>query len=141
MKKIKDTLNLPKTGFSMKANLAQKEPEMIKYWEEIKLYDLLQSKNKDGPNFLLHDGPPYANGPIHLGTTNNKVLKDIIIKFKQLQGFNSPYIPGWDCHGLPIELNVEEMILKGLGFKQIGRILTKLCLLIMRLIPSGRLVK
>ena len=71
----------------MKANLAQKEPEMIKYWEEIKLYDLLQSKNKDGPNFLLHDGPPYANGPIHLGTTNNKVLKDIIIKFKQLQGF------------------------------------------------------
>ncbi|MDC3026945.1 isoleucine--tRNA ligase [Gammaproteobacteria bacterium] len=110
MKKIKDTLNLPKTGFSMKANLAQKEPEMIKYWEEIKLYDLLQSKNKDGPNFLLHDGPPYANGPIHLGTTNNKVLKDIIIKFKQLQGFNSPYIPGWDCHGLPIELNVEKKI-------------------------------
>jgi len=106
----KDTLNLPKTGFSMKANLAQKEPEMIKYWEEIKLYDLLQSKNKDGPNFLLHDGPPYANGPIHLGTTNNKVLKDIIIKFKQLQGFNSPYIPGWDCHGLPIELNVEKKI-------------------------------
>ena len=110
MKKIKDTLNLPKTGFSMKANLAQKEPEMIKYWEEIKLYDLLQSKNKDGPNFLLHDGPPYAYGPIHLGTTNNKVLKDIIIKFKQLQGFNSPYIPGWDCHGLPIELNVEKKI-------------------------------
>ena len=116
MKKIKDTLNLPKTGFSMKANLAQKEPEMIKYWEEIKLYDLLQSKNKDGPNFLLHDGPPYANGPIHLGTTNNKVLKDIIIKFKQLQGFNSPYIPGWDCHGLPIELNVEKKIGKVNGF-------------------------
>ena len=110
MKKIKDTLNLPNTDFSMKANLAQKEPEIIKYWEEINLYQLLQDKNKDGPNFLLHDGPPYANGPIHLGTTNNKVLKDIIIKFKQLQGFNSPYIPGWDCHGLPIELNVEKKI-------------------------------
>ena len=108
--KIKDTLNLPKTKFSMKANLAQKEPDIIKYWEEIDLYNLLLEKNKDGPNFLLHDGPPYANGSIHLGTTTNKVLKDIIIKFKQLQGFNSPYIPGWDCHGLPIELNVEKKI-------------------------------
>ena len=106
--KIKDTLNLPKTKFSMKANLAQKEPDIIKYWEEIDLYNLLLEKNKDGPNFLLHDGPPYANGSIHLGTTTNKVLKDIIIKFKQLQGFNSPYVPGWDCHGLPIELNVEK---------------------------------
>ena len=108
--KIKDTLNLPKTKFSMKANLAQKEPDIIKYWEEIDLYNLLLEKNKDGPNFLLHDGPPYANGSIHLGTTTNKVLKDIIIKFKQLQGFNSPYVPGWDCHGLPIELNVEKKI-------------------------------
>ena len=110
MKKIKDTLNLPSTSFSMKANLAQKEPDIIKYWEEIKLYDLLQEKNKEGPNFFLHDGPPYANGPIHLGTTTNKVLKDIIVKFKQLLGFNSPYIPGWDCHGLPIELNVEKKV-------------------------------
>ena len=112
MKKIKDTLNLPKTGFSMKANLAQKEPEMIKYWEEIKLYDLLQNKNKDGPNFLLHDGPPYANGHIHMGTALNKILKDMITRFHQMDGKDSIYVPGWDCHGLPIEWKIEEQYKK-----------------------------
>ena len=108
MKKLKETLNLPKTGFSMKANLAQKEPGIQKYWEEIDLYSQLLEKNKNNPKFVLHDGPPYANGPIHLGHVVNKVLKDIIVKSKSFSGFNSPYVPGWDCHGLPIELNVEK---------------------------------
>mgnify|MGYP005691055147 FL=1 len=108
MKKLKETLNLPKTGFSMKANLAQKEPGIQKYWEEINLYSKLLNKNKNNPKFILHDGPPYANGPIHLGHVVNKVLKDIIVKSKSFSGFNSPYVPGWDCHGLPIELNVEK---------------------------------
>ena len=108
MKKLKETLNLPKTGFSMKANLAQKEPGIQKYWEEVNLYSKLLDKNKNNPKFILHDGPPYANGPIHLGHVVNKVLKDIIVKSKSFSGFNSPYVPGWDCHGLPIELNVEK---------------------------------
>ncbi|MDA9608833.1 isoleucine--tRNA ligase [SAR86 cluster bacterium] len=108
MKELKETLNLPNTGFSMKANLAQKEPKILDHWKEIDLYSLLQEKNKDKQKFILHDGPPYANGPIHLGHVVNKVLKDIIIKNKVISGYNTPYIPGWDCHGLPIELNVEK---------------------------------
>ena len=108
MKKLKETLNLPSTGFSMKANLAQKEPEILKFWEEMDLYSKISEKNKNKPKFILHDGPPYANGPIHLGHVVNKVLKDIIIKSKIFSGYNSPYVPGWDCHGLPIELNVEK---------------------------------
>ena len=108
MKELKETLNLPNTGFSMKANLAQKEPKILDHWKEIDLYSLLQEKNKDKQKFILHDGPPYANGPIHLGHVVNKVLKDIIIKSKVISGYNTPYVPGWDCHGLPIELNVEK---------------------------------
>ena len=108
MKPLKDTLNLPSTKFSMKANLAQKEPGLLDYWKDLKLYQLIQEKNKDKPLFNLHDGPPYANGPIHLGHTVNKILKDIIVKTKNLSGFSAPYVPGWDCHGLPIELNVEQ---------------------------------
>ena len=108
MKQLKDTLNLPSTKFSMKANLAQKEPSMLDYWKNLNLYQLIQEKNKDKPLFNLHDGPPYANGPIHLGHTVNKILKDIIVKTKNLSGFYAPYVPGWDCHGLPIELNVEK---------------------------------
>ena len=108
MKQLKDTLNLPSTKFSMKANLAQKEPSMLDYWKNLNLYQLIQEKNKDKPLFNLHDGPPYANGPIHLGHTVNKILKDIIVKTKNLSGFCAPYVPGWDCHGLPIELNVEK---------------------------------
>ena len=105
---MKDTLNLPKTKFSMKANLAQKEPEILKFWEEINLYDALQEQNKDKPKFTFHDGPPYANGPIHLGTSINKTLKDIACKSRLLSGYNVSFVPGWDCHGLPIELNVEQ---------------------------------
>ena len=113
-KDIKDTLNLPQTGFPMKANLTQKEPEMLKFWEENKIYEKLQNKNSGSKHYILHDGPPYANGHIHIGHALNKILKDIIVKFKSMQGFYSPYIPGWDCHGLPIELQVD----KNLGEKK-----------------------
>ncbi|HID98168.1 MAG TPA: isoleucine--tRNA ligase, partial [Thermodesulfobacteriaceae bacterium] len=104
----KKTLNLPKTKFPMKANLAQKEPEMLKYWAKMDLYGKLREQGRGRPKFLLHDGPPYANGHLHLGHTINKVLKDIIIKSRQLMGYDAPYVPGWDCHGLPIEHNVEK---------------------------------
>ncbi len=101
------TLNLPKTKFSMKANLAQREPEFIKEWEKSDLYNKILDKNKNsGKKFILHDGPPYANGHIHLGHSLNKILKDIILKYKSMSGYYSPYVPGWDCHGLPIELQV-----------------------------------
>jgi isoleucyl-tRNA synthetase len=104
----KDTLNLPKTAFPMKANLSQKEPETLKKWAEMGLYSRLRRHCEGKPRFILHDGPPYANGRIHLGHTINKVLKDMIVKSRQLQGFDAPYVPGWDCHGLPIEHNVEK---------------------------------
>ncbi len=101
-------MNLPKTKFKMKANLNQKEPNYLKRWEKEDLYFQIQDWAKDKPLFILHDGPPYANGHIHLGTAFNKILKDIILKSKRLAGFNAPYIPGWDCHGLPIEHNVDK---------------------------------
>jgi isoleucyl-tRNA synthetase len=103
----RDTLNLPKTGFKMKANLAQKEPMVLKKWQKENLYQNIQKAASDKPLFVLHDGPPYANGNIHLGTAFNKILKDIILRSKRMAGFNAPYIPGWDCHGLPIEHNVD----------------------------------
>jgi len=104
----RDTLNLPDTDFSMKAGLPRKEPEILEMWSSSDLYGKIRKKYKDKELFLLHDGPPYANGDIHLGHSVNKILKDITIKYKTLQGFNAPYVPGWDCHGLPIELNVEK---------------------------------
>lgn len=104
----RDTLNLPQTKFKMKANLTQKEPAMLKRWEQEGLYHMLQESAADKPLFILHDGPPYANGNIHLGTAFNKVLKDIILKSRRLAGFRAPYVPGWDCHGLPIEHNVDK---------------------------------
>ncbi len=106
----KDTLNLPQTGFPMKANLSQREPEMLKFWEETAIYRKVQEKNAGHESYILHDGPPYANGNIHIGHALNKILKDIIVKYKSMQGFYSPYVPGWDCHGLPIELQVDKMI-------------------------------
>jgi len=108
MTDYKNTLNLPATDFPMKANLAQREPEILQRWEKINLYQKLREKNKGHEKFILHDGPPYANGQIHLGHAVNKALKDIIVKAKTLSGFDAPYVPGWDCHGLPIELNVEK---------------------------------
>jgi isoleucyl-tRNA synthetase len=102
------TLNLPQTNFKMKANLSQKEPEFLKQWEKDDLYGQIQTETRDKPLYILHDGPPYANGHIHLGTAFNKVLKDIILKSKRMAGFHCPYVPGWDCHGLPIEHNVDK---------------------------------
>ncbi len=110
MKDYKETLNLPKTSFPMRANLVQREPEMLQYWEKIKLYERLREIGQNRPKFILHDGPPYANGAIHLGTTMNKVLKDITLKSKTLSGYDTPYVPGWDCHGLPIEHKVEKKV-------------------------------
>lgn len=106
----KDTLHLPKTEFPMKANLAGKEPARIKFWQELNLYALLQQQRQNCPKFILNDGPPYANGDIHIGHAVNKVLKDIIVKAKHLTGYAAPYIPGWDCHGLPIEVQVEKKV-------------------------------
>ncbi len=103
----RETLNLPQTKFKMKANLTQREPQVLKRWEKEQLYNKIQQAAADRPRFILHDGPPYANGNIHLGTAFNKVLKDIILRSKRMAGFNAPYIPGWDCHGLPIEHNVD----------------------------------
>src|SRR3989338_2227540 len=108
MTDYKNTLNLPNTDFPMKANLPHQEPERLTHWKAINLYNIIQKANAGRPKFILHDGPPYANGNIHLGTALNKILKDIVMKSKLLSGFDVPYVPGWDCHGLPIELNVEK---------------------------------
>ncbi|WP_188150217.1 isoleucine--tRNA ligase [Teredinibacter waterburyi] len=110
MTDYKATLNLPNTSFAMKANLAQREPEMLKRWQKQDLYQQIRSARAGCEKFILHDGPPYANGDIHIGHAVNKILKDIIIKAKTLSGFDAPYVPGWDCHGLPIEHNVEKKI-------------------------------
>ncbi len=104
----KDTLNLPKTEFPMKARLNKKEPELLKFWNDIKIYERIIEKNKNSETFMLHDGPPYANGHIHLGHALNKILKDFIVKTKSMEGFKAPYKPGWDCHGLPIEIKVDK---------------------------------
>ena len=109
-KQYKDTLNLPSTGFPMKANLANREPEILKAWQDMGLYRRMREVGKGRTRYVLHDGPPYANGDIHLGHALNKILKDIIVKSKTLSGFDAPYVPGWDCHGLPIELAVEKKI-------------------------------
>lgn len=112
MSNYKDTLNLPKTAFPMKGNLAQREPEMLKRWADMDLYSGIRSKKAGAPAYILHDGPPYANGDIHIGHAVNKILKDIIVKSRGLSGFDAPYVPGWDCHGLPIELQVEKRSVK-----------------------------
>ena len=108
----KSQINLPKTAFSMKANLPTREPEILKLWQNIKLYDELRKSRKGEEKFVLHDGPPYANGNIHMGTALNKILKDIIVRFHQMDGKDSVYVPGWDCHGLPIEWKIEEQYKK-----------------------------
>ena len=116
----KATLNLPKTEFPMKASLPQREPEMLRRWEAMDLYGQIRWQGRERPRFILHDGPPYANGHIHLGHALNKILKDIIIKSRQMMGFSSPYIPGWDCHGLPIEHQVDkELKAKGQALPQV----------------------
>lgn len=110
MSDYKHTLNLPDTEFPMRGNLAQREPKLLKEWQEKDLYQQIRDARRGAEKFILHDGPPYANGNIHIGHAVNKILKDVIIKAKTISGFDAPYIPGWDCHGLPIEHNVEKKI-------------------------------
>ena len=109
-KEYKNTLNLPKTDFPMKAELSKREPAILEQWQKLGLYQRLRAQGKGRKNFVLHDGPPYANGPIHLGHAVNKILKDMVVKSKTFSGFNAAFVPGWDCHGLPIELRVEKML-------------------------------
>ena len=121
---LKDTLNLPDPEFSipMKANLAQREPEMQKHWDEIGIYQLIQDLRKDAPTYVLHDGPPYTNGPIHLGTAMNKILKDFVVKSQTMMGKRAPYVPGYDNHGLPIE----QAVMKKFKDKKIDPTITEL---------------
>jgi isoleucyl-tRNA synthetase len=107
---LKSTLNLPRTDFPMKANLPKNEPKMLERWNEMRLYDRIREAHKGQPIYVLHDGPPYANGPIHLGTALNKTLKDFVVKSRSMSGFDAPYVPGWDCHGLPIEKKVDDQL-------------------------------
>jgi isoleucyl-tRNA synthetase len=126
MSDYKETLNLPKTAFAMKAGLANREPQFLKDWEEGNIYARLRKARRGRDRFILHDGPPYANGEIHIGHAVNKVLKDIIIKSRTLDGLDAPYVPGWDCHGLPIELQVEKKVGKA-GHKVDARTFRKAC--------------
>jgi len=112
---LKKTINLPKTAFPMKANLPQNEPKTLERWEQMRIYDRIRQARKGAPQYVLHDGPPYTSGPIHMGTALNKCLKDFIVKSKGMAGFDAPYVPGWDCHGLPIEIKVD----KELGGKKL----------------------
>jgi isoleucyl-tRNA synthetase len=112
---LKSTINLPKTGFPMKAGLPQNEPKMLERWEQMGLYERIRQARKGKQKYILHDGPPYTSGPIHLGTAMNKCLKDFIVKSKTMSGYDAPYVPGWDCHGLPIEIKVD----KELGGKKL----------------------
>ena len=104
----KNTLNLPRTGFPMQANLVQREPERLARWESQGIYARIQEARAGAERFVLHDGPPFANGDVHVGTALNKILKDLVVKSKTLRGYQAPYIPGWDCHGLPIESKVTQ---------------------------------
>jgi len=107
---LKATLTLPKTDFPMKANLPQNEPTRLERWAELDIYAELRKAGAGRPSYLLHDGPPYANGPLHLGHALNKGLKDFVVKSKTMAGYDSPYVPGFDCHGLPIEIKVDEQL-------------------------------
>src|SRR5262249_43131254 len=107
---LKMSLNLPKTNFSMKANLPQNEPKWLEKWEKTGTYQEIRESRKGRPQYIFHDGPPYANGPLHEGHALNKTLKDFVVKSKTMAGFDSPYVPGWDCHGLPIEIKVDETL-------------------------------
>ena len=122
----KHTINLPRTSFPMKANLANREPVMLKQWDEAGLYHRIQEITCGRPVFILHDGPPYANGDIHIGHAVNKILKDMVVKSRLMAGYHSPYVPGWDCHGLPIEHQVEKKIGK-VGHKVDARVFRSKC--------------
>ena len=117
MTDYKDTLNLPTTDFPMRASLAQREPEMVSRWLDADVYGRMIAKRRDegAPRYILHDGPPYANGNIHIGHFLNKSLKDFVVKYRNMAGFLAEYVPGWDCHGLPIEHKIQEDFQKKLG--------------------------
>src|SRR5215204_551021 len=122
MADYKKTLNLPDTPFPMRGDLAKREPLMLKRWQERKLYERIREASKGRPRFVLHDGPPYANGDIHIGHAVNKILKDIIVKSKSLSGFDARYVPGWDCHGMPIEVQIEKQHGKNLPAAETQRL-------------------
>src|SRR3982750_2652761 len=107
---LKKTVNLPKTDFAQKANLGQAEPARLKKWTEARLYEAIQPARRGAEKFILHDGPPYANADIHIGTALNKILKDFVVKTRSMMGYDAPYVPGYDCHGLPIETIVEKKL-------------------------------
>ena len=129
----KDTLNLPKTPFSMKANLLEKEPSQLKAWNEKDIYRSISAKRMGKKKLVLHDGPPYANGRIHMGHVLNKILKDIVVKFYTMKGYDSPFIPGWDCHGLPVEhqllkeLGISKQDIDQAGFRKKARDCAEIC--------------
>ena len=122
MTDYKKTLNLPDTSFPMKGDLAKREPGWVAAWQENKLYRRIREASKGRPKFILHDGPPYANGDIHIGHAVNKVLKDIVVKSKTLAGFDAPYVPGWDCHGMPIEIQIEKKHGKNIPVEETQRL-------------------
>src|SRR6185295_1902086 len=122
MADYKDTLNLPETPFPMRGDLAKREPQWVKRWQEQGVYRRLRATAKGRPRFVLHDGPPYANGDIHIGHAVNKILKDVIVKAKTLAGFDAPYVPGWDCHGMPIEVQIEKKYGKNLPAEETQRL-------------------
>src|SRR5215467_9265707 len=123
----KDTLNLPRTDFPMKADLVAREPERLKKWYAAALYQRIQDQRAGEPKFVLHDGPPFANGDVHIGTALNKILKDMVVRYKALRGFHAPYIPGWDCHGLPIEFKVTQEMRKAGDTASDAATIRKLC--------------
>src|SRR5690625_325490 len=114
----KHTLNLPETPFPMRGNLPRREPQWVAQWQRDKVYEAIRQASAGRPKFILHDGPPYANGDIHIGHAVNKVLKDIIVKSRNMAGFDAQYVPGWDCHGMPIEIQIERKYGKNLGVEQ-----------------------
>ena len=118
----KTTLNLPDTPFPMRGDLAKREPGWVKQWQERKVYEAIRARGAGRPRFVLHDGPPYANGDIHIGHAVNKILKDIVVKSRTLAGFDAPYVPGWDCHGMPIEVQIEKTHGKHIPVEQTQRL-------------------
>src|SRR5918911_107260 len=115
-------VNMPETPFPMRGDLAKREPQWVKQWQEKKIYQKIRKASKDRKKFILHDGPPYANGDIHIGHAVNKILKDVIVKSKTLAGFDAPYVPGWDCHGMPIEVQIEKKYGKNLPAEETQRL-------------------
>jgi len=118
----KSTLNLPDTPFPMRGDLAKREPAWVRDWQNNRVYEAIRAASKGRPRFVLHDGPPYANGDIHIGTAFNKILKDIVVKSKTMAGFDAPYVPGWDCHGMPIEVQIEKTHGKNLSTAETQRL-------------------